>query len=101
MSALELDLTDRMAKIVVDDRGQMMAGPFGALRPHINASKVSPDTVHGEIGEICAGLKPGRENEEETILFWHRGLSTSDIALGAAIIAKAEAMGLGQKLNYM
>jgi ornithine cyclodeaminase len=101
MSALELDLTDRMAKIVVDDRGQMMAGPFGALRPHINAGKVSPDTVHGEIGEICAGLKPGRENAEETILFWHRGLSTSDIALGAAIIAKAEAMGLGQKLNYM
>jgi ornithine cyclodeaminase len=101
ISALELDLTDRMAKIVVDDRGQMMAGPFGALRPHINAGKVSPDTVHGEIGEICAGLKPGRENAEETILFWHRGLSTSDIALGAAIIAKAEAMGLGQKLNYM
>ncbi len=101
MSALELDLTDRMAKIVVDDRGQMLAGPFGALRPHINAGKVSPDTVHAEIGEICAGLKPGRESAAETILFWHRGLSTSDIALGAAIIAKAQAMGLGQTLNYM
>lgn len=101
MSALELDLTDEMSKIVVDDRGQMMAGPFGALRPHINAGKVSPGTVHAEIGEICAGLKPGRERADGTILFWHRGLSTSDIALGAAIIAKAAAMGIGQTLNYM
>ncbi|MGH6820762.1 MAG: ornithine cyclodeaminase family protein, partial [Methylocella sp.] len=57
MSALELDLTDRMDKIVVDDRGQMLAGPFGALRPHINAGKVSPETVHAEIGEICAGVR--------------------------------------------
>lgn len=100
MSALELDITDRMNKIVVDDRGQMLAGPFGALRPHINAGKVAPDTVHAEIGEICAGLKPGRESADETILFWHRGLATSDIALGAAILAKAAAMGVGTELPY-
>lgn len=100
MSALELDLTGRMDKIVVDDRGQMLAGPFGALRPHINAGKVSPETIHAEIGEICAGKRPGRERDNETILFWHRGLATSDIALGAAILHKAEAMGIGTKLDY-
>ena len=100
MSALELDLTDRMDKIVVDDRGQMLAGPFGALRPHINAGKVSPETVHAEIGEICAGLKPGRESSDETILFWHRGLATSDIALGAVILEKAAQLKIGASLVY-
>jgi hypothetical protein len=100
MSALELDLTDRMDKIVVDDRGQMLAGPFGALRPHINAGKVSPSTVHAEIGEICAGLRPGRTSESETILFWHRGLATSDIALAHAILEKAKRLGLGTSLDY-
>jgi len=100
MSTLELEITDRVNKIVVDDRGQMNAGPFGALRPHINAGKVSPETVHAEIGEIIAGHSPGREHEDETILFWHRGLSTSDIALGAAILEKAKLAGLGQRLVY-
>ena len=100
MSTLELDVTDKMHKIVVDDRGQMNAGPLGALRPHINAGKVSPETVHAEIGEIIAGTRPGRESNDETILFWHRGLSTSDIALGTHILKKAESQGIGQTLRY-
>lgn len=100
MSALDLDILGPVGKVVVDDRGQMLAGPFGALRPHINAGLIGPDTVHAEIGEICAGLKPGRERADEIILFWHRGLATSDIALGAALLDKARAMGLGQTLAY-
>ena len=100
MSSLELSLTGIMAKIVVDDRGQMRAGRLGALRPHIDAGLVSEETVHAELGEIVAGKRAGRERDDETILFWHRGLSLSDIALGAAMLAKAETMGIGQTLVY-
>lgn len=100
MSALEPDITGVMDKIVVDDRGQMKAGPYGALRAHINAGKVGPESVHGEIGEIVCGRLPGRESEDETILFWHRGLSTSDIALGVAMLRKAERLGIGRVLRY-
>jgi len=78
----------------------MNAGPYGALRPHINAGKVSPETVHGEIGEIVAGRLVGREREDETILFWHRGLATSDIALGVFIMEKAKTAGVGTLLPY-
>ena len=100
MSALEIDHTDVMDKIFVDDRGQMNAGPFGALRPHINAGKVSTHSVAGEIGEVVAGKIAGREHDRQTILFWHRGLATSDIALGAAMLDKAAQLGLGQRLRY-
>lgn len=100
MSALELDITDGMDKIVVDDRGQMNAGPLGALRPHIDAGKVSQESVHGEIGEIVCGRLPGRESEAETILFWHRGLATSDIALGVAMLQKAGRLNIGRTLDY-
>ena len=100
MSALEMDIIARMDKIVVDDRGQMNAGPFGALRPHINAGMLGPETVDAEIGEIACGRKPGREAAAETILFWHRGLATSDIALGIAMLKKASTMGIGQTLHY-
>jgi alanine dehydrogenase len=100
MSAVELSLTDIMDKIVVDDWGQCRAGQFGSLRAHVNAGKLTEATLHAELGEIVAGRKTGRENDRETILLWHRGLSTSDIALGAAMLDKAKRMGIGQKLRY-
>jgi len=100
MSAVELSLTDIMDKMVMDDWGQAKAGPFGALRAHVDSGKLSEKTLHAELGQIVAGLKPGRESEEETNLFWHRGLSLSDIALGAAMLAKAKTMGLGQQLRF-
>jgi alanine dehydrogenase len=100
MSAVELSLTDIMSKIVVDDWGQCATGKFGALRAHVEAGKLSARTLHAELGQIVAGLRPGREHEEETILFWHRGLSLSDIALGHALLAKAGAIGAGQRLRY-
>jgi ornithine cyclodeaminase len=100
MSAVELSLTDIMSKMVVDDWGQCKGGSFGSLRAHVETGKLSAQTLHAEMGQIVAGFKPGRESEDETILFWHRGLSLSDIALGHAMLEKANRMGLGQKLRF-
>lgn len=100
MSAVEITLTDIMAKMVVDDWGQCKGGPFGSLREHVNQGKLSEETLHAEMGQIVAGLKPGRESEGETNLFWHRGLSLSDVALGHAMIEKAARLGVGQRLRF-
>src|SRR6202790_4978503 len=100
MSAIELSLTDIMTKLVVDDWGQCKGGKFGSLRAHVEAGKLSEATLHAELGQIVAGLKPGRQSDAETNLFWHRGLSLSDIALGHAMLAKAERLGIGQRLRF-
>jgi ornithine cyclodeaminase len=101
MSAVELSLTDIMSKVVVDDWGQCRKGlPFGALRAHVDSDRITQENLHAEIGQIVAGLKPGRERDDETILFWHRGLSTTDIALGHAMLEKARGMGIGQTLKF-
>jgi ornithine cyclodeaminase len=101
MSAVELSLTDIMDKVVVDDWGQCRKGlPFGALRQHVESGKLTEHTLHAELGEIVAHSKPGRESDQETILFWHRGLSLSDIALGSAILQKARANSIGQRLRF-
>jgi ornithine cyclodeaminase/alanine dehydrogenase-like protein (mu-crystallin family) len=100
MSAVELSLTEIMDKIVVDDWGQARAGPFGALRAHVDSGRLSERNLHAELGQIVASLRPGRESDAETTLFWHRGLSLSDIALGAAMLGKARRMGIGQRLRY-
>jgi len=100
MSAVELSLTDIMDKLVVDDWGQCKAGQFGSLRAHVDAGKLSLHTLHAELGEIVAGLRPGRERDDETTLLWHRGLSLSDIALGHTMLEKALQMGVGRRLRY-
>jgi ornithine cyclodeaminase len=100
MSAIELSLTDIMDKLVVDDWGQCKGGKFGSLRAHVEAGKLSEQTLHAELGQIVAGLKPGRQSDDETILLWHRGLSLSDIALGSALLEKAKAANLGQRLRF-
>ncbi|MEQ9200703.1 MAG: ornithine cyclodeaminase family protein, partial [Rhodospirillales bacterium] len=101
MSAVEFSLTDIMDKVVVDDWEQCKPGrPYGALRRHVDEGKVTAENLHAELGQIVAGLKPGRQSDDETNLFWHRGLSLSDIALGAAMLEKAKTMGLGQTLRF-
>ena len=100
MSAVELSLTDVMDKMVVDDWGQCRTGKLGALRAHVETGRLSEATVHAELGQIVAGLRPGREDDGETILLWHRGLSLSDIAMGDALLRKAQALGLGQRLRF-
>jgi len=101
MSAVELSLTDIMDKMVVDDWGQCRKGlPFGALRAHVDSDRLTQENLHAELGQIIAGLKPGRESADETILFWHRGLSLSDIALGHAMLEKAAKLSLGQRIRF-
>jgi alanine dehydrogenase len=101
MSALELSLTDIMDKMVVDDWGQCRKGlPFGALRMHVDSDRLTEENLHAELGQIVAGKKPGRERDDETILLWHRGLSITDIALGHALLVKARAQNVGQKLRF-
>ncbi|HTS84953.1 MAG TPA: ornithine cyclodeaminase family protein [Usitatibacter sp.] len=101
MSAVELSLTDIMDKMVVDDWGQCRKGlPFGALRAHVDSDRLTEKNLHAELGEIVAGVKPGRERDDETILLWHRGLSITDIALGHALIEKAKRLSIGTRLRF-
>jgi alanine dehydrogenase len=100
MSAVELSLTSIMDKIVVDDWSQCRQGRFGSLRAHVDQGLLTEESLHAELGEIVAGRKPGRESESETILFWHRGLATTDIAVGHALYERAVERGIGTTLRY-
>ena len=100
-SALELDVLERMDKVVVDDWAQCRRDDeFGALRPHVRAGLLSEESLHAELGEILAGAKPGRERDDERILFWHRGLGTTDVALAHMLWRRALEQGVGTRMRY-
>jgi alanine dehydrogenase len=101
MSILELDLLERIDKVVVDDWAQCKRDDaFGALRPHVRAGLLTEETLHGELADIVVGRKPGRERDDERILFWHRGLATTDVALAQLVVERARERGLGTLLRY-
>jgi len=101
VSAVELDLLSVMSKVVVDDWGQCKAGGrFGALRQHVDQGLLTEETLHAELADVVVGRKPGRERDDERILFWHRGLATCDVALGALLVARAAERHLGTVLHY-
>jgi alanine dehydrogenase len=100
VSAVELDLLDVMDKVVVDDWREARSGRFGALRRHVDTGRLSATSLHAELGQIVAGARPGRERDDERILFWHRGLAILDIAVGLAILRRAEQQDAGTMLRY-
>jgi ornithine cyclodeaminase len=100
VSAVELDLLDVMDKVVVDDWREAQSGRFGALRRHVDTGRLSVASLHAELGQVVTGRRPGRERDDERILFWHRGLAILDIAVGLAILRRAEQQGAGTMLRY-
>jgi alanine dehydrogenase len=100
VSAVELDLLDVMDKVVVDDWRESRSGRFGALRAHVDTGRLTEQTLYAQLGDIASGRKPGRERPDERILFWHRGLSILDVALGHLILTRAEAAEAGTMLKY-
>jgi alanine dehydrogenase len=100
VSAVELDLLDVMDKVVVDDWREAQSGRFGSLRRHVDTGRLSAASLHAELGQVVTGRRPGRERDDERILLWHRGLAILDIAVGLAILRRAEEQDAGTMLRY-
>jgi ornithine cyclodeaminase len=87
-------------KMVVDDWNQCQQSQYGQFAGLVQAGELRTEHIYGEIGEIVAGLKPGRQSQDERILFWHKGFAVSDIMLGHLAYQKAVDRGIGTWLPY-
>lgn len=81
-------------KMIVDDWRQCCEG--GTFHSLIKDGRLRREHVHAEIGEIVAGKRPARENDDERIVFWHRGFAISDIVLGRHFYDRAREQGVGR-----
>ncbi len=87
-------------KMVVDDWNQCQQSQYGQFASMTQSGELRVEHIYAEIGEVVAGLKPGRESQEERILFWHKGFAISDIMLGHLAYQKAQEKGIGRLLPY-
>lgn len=81
----------QMDRISTDDHAQ-----FHYYRS-VGYFQQTPDP-YADLGELVAGLRPGRKDEKERILAINLGLAMDDMAVAPAIYQKAKEMGLGVEL---
>ena len=86
------------SKIVCDILEQCAA--MGDLHHALDACVVTRADVHAELGEVVAGKKPGRESEEEIIVFDSTGMALQDVATAAVLYEKAQRQGSGVRLSF-
>jgi len=85
------------AKIVVDDMEQALHG--GEINVAISKGIIKPEDVHATLGEIVAGIKRGRESDEEVTIFDSTGLAIQDIAVADVVYRKAKELGIGIEIS--
>lgn len=84
-------------KIVVDILEQ--CATIGELHHGLDESVVTRNDVHAELGEVVAGIKPGRASSEEIIIFDSTGMALQDVVSAAAVYERAVSTGMGAFVN--
>lgn len=90
----------RASKIVVDSREAAMA-EAGDLIAAIERGEIQPSDIYAEIGEIAAGLKPGRQDDDEITYFKSVGNAAQDVAVAQAIYQRALREDLGVEIDLL
>jgi ornithine cyclodeaminase len=90
----------RASKIVVDSREAAMA-EAGDLIVAIERGEIQSSDIYAEIGEIAAGMKPGRQNDDEITYFKSVGNAAQDAAVAQAIYQRAMQEDLGIEIDML
>ena len=85
------------AKVVIDHRKASLAEAGDLLSP-LRQGLMTEDHIYAELGEIAAGLKPGRTSPEEVTLFKSVGVAVQDVAAAIAVLEAAQRLGLGTEV---
>ncbi|MHB8869394.1 MAG: ornithine cyclodeaminase family protein [Thermoleophilia bacterium] len=87
---------DAMARsaLFLDDR-TAAEHESGEYRSAVASGAIGSEHVRGAIGEVLAGLRPGRTSAEEVTLFKSLGIAVEDVAAAAYVYARAKERGVG------
>jgi len=89
----------RRAKIVIDDWEQ--ASHSGEINVPLSKGIISKEDIWAEIGEIVAGLKPGRTSPDEITVFTSTGLAIQDAVTANLAYRKAVERGVGRMIEII
>ncbi|MFQ5919240.1 MAG: ornithine cyclodeaminase family protein [Thermoplasmata archaeon] len=85
----------RRARVIVDWREGALAEARD-LKDAIAEGAFDPSGIDGELGQLVAGMRPGRTSKEEITLFRSVGMALEDAATAAVAYERADEAGLGK-----
>ena len=85
------------SKLVVDIVEQCAS--IGELHHVIASELMTKQSVYAELGEVIAGIKPGRESADEIIVFDSTGMALQDVITAVAVYKKAADQGIRRTIN--
>jgi len=99
-AARELPVDTVAAATLFCDSRESLRNEAGEFRLAIEQGAISgEDHVRAELGEVLAGLAPGRRDAAELTVFRSLGLAVEDLAAGCAAVAGARRLGLGTEVE--
>ena len=84
-------------KVVVDILDQ--SAVIGELHHAVASGLMTRLDVHGELGEVVAGKKPGRTSAAEIVIFDSTGMALQDVIVAAAVYERATSKRAGAVIN--
>jgi ornithine cyclodeaminase len=94
---LEAAVLARADKVVVDHLGQCLR--LGELHHAVAAGLLAASGVWGELGELAAGMKRGRESDGEITVADLTGVGIQDAAVADLVVAEAMRRDVGRTLE--
>ena len=95
------DATVADALVCVESRRSALApfpsGSNDLLMP-IRDGVITADHVHAELGELVAGIKPGRNSPDQITLYKSVGVAVQDAAAAALVLVAAHKQGIGEEI---
>ncbi len=88
----------RRCEVIALDSRDTARNECGDLLPLVEAGLVHWEALP-EIGEIIAGLRPGRGTREQVTLYKSHGMAIQDLYVAAHVLEIARARGLGVEVR--
>lgn len=85
------------AKVVVDDWEQ--ASHSGEINVPYEHGELKREDLYGELGDIVAGKRPGRQNDKDITIFDSTGLGIQDIVVAHLVYNRAIKAGKGTHVD--
>ena len=83
--------TDRRESCLNEAGDYILAAAEGAI---------GPDHIKAELGEVLAGMHPGREHEDELTVFESLGIAVEDLASAELVVRRAREQGVGSEVEF-
>ncbi len=96
----ELDADTIERAVYVPDLRARALQDAGSFLHAIEEGRIDEDHIHAELGEVVAGVKPGRTSPDDVTVFDSGGTAIETVAAAQLVYDKAVDAGLGSTIDF-